>query len=71
MFVVFVVEKQTTKYLPMKQLPQMQGATLISAHVHITTKFFPQTRKIFHIHETFTPRKIPAVRHCSIKGEGG
>ena len=62
-FVVFAVGKQTTKYLPTKQLPWMQRATPISAHVHVTTNFFPRTRKIFRIHENFTLRKIPAIRY--------
>ena len=46
----------------------MQRATLISARVHETTKFFPRTRKIFHIHENFIPRKILAIQYALVGG---
>ena len=61
-FVVFVVEKQTTKYLPTKQLPWMQRATPIS--VHVTTKNFNKPSKFSTSTKIIPPEKYPLYGIC-------
>ena len=50
-FVVFVVERRTTKYLPTKTVR--------------APKNFPRNSQKYDFHENITPRKIPAIRVVS------
>ena len=60
-FVVFVVERQATKFLRMKQY---RIVWLSHTYCTVTTKSFLQTGQKFTAHKNFTPppRKIPAIR---------
>ena len=63
-FVVFVVERRTTKYLHMKKT---RCGVVLTQTARATTKFFPRNSQNYDFHENITPRKIPAIRyiHCS------
>ena len=62
-FVVFVVERRTTKYLPAKNTacarPKYEGN-------RATTKFFPRNSQNYDFHENITPRKIPTIRYIHV-----
>ena len=60
LFVVFVVERQTTKLLPTKQYRMVRRS---HTYCTATTKIFPRTGPKITAHENFIPRKIPAIRY--------
>ena len=59
-FVVFVVERRTTKYLHTKKRKPRRVAYVRAPK---TTKFFPRNSQNYDFHENITPRKIPAIRY--------
>ena len=59
-FVFFVLERRTTKFLPTKQYRIVWRSHM---YCTATTKIFPQTGQKFTAHENFTPWTIPAIRY--------
>ena len=59
-FLVFVVERRTTKYLPTKNTACARPKYEAN---RATTKFFPRNSQNYDFHENITPRKIPAIRY--------
>ena len=61
-FLVFVVERRTTNFLPTKQYRIVPGCGLVYRdHANFSTNW-PK----FTAHENFTPRKIPAIRYVEV-----
>ena len=61
-FVVFVVERQNTKFLPTKQYRKVPGCGLVYCdHENFSTNW-PK----FTAHKNFTPQKIPAIQYYTI-----
>ena len=58
-FVVFVVERRTTKYLHAKK---NASHVVLMQTARATAKFFPRNSQNYDFHENITPRKIPAIR---------